>query len=94
MGNEIRVVVQSIELANEKVFAGNGKTYGSQYAAIFTGGPFPVPFKVNVEKGHEYPPGDYTIAPGSFITDEMGNLKLKSIKLLPLGGSSASAKAR
>lgn len=92
MSNAVRVIVQNTELVNEKVFAQNGKTYGSQYAAIFSGGPFPIPFKVNVEKGHEYPPGEYTIAPSSYITDDMGNLKLKSTKLLPLGGSSLPAK--
>lgn len=82
------VVIQSTNLQDVKEFDGNKKTYGWQSAGIFNGGDFPLPFRVNVEKGHEYAPGEYVIAPRSFITDGMGNLKLKSIKLLPTGGSS------
>jgi hypothetical protein len=92
MSIHIRVTVLSKVLHDAKVFAQNGKTYGRQNAAIFNGGDFPVPFNVNVEAGHEYEPGEYTIAPSSYRVDEMGNLKLKSTKLLPLGGSSAPKK--
>lgn len=89
MSNEVRIEIRSTNLLDEKEFAGNKKTYGRQNAAIFNGGDYPTPFKVNVEKGHEYAPGEYTIDPRSYIADEMGNLKLKSLKLLPLAGSSA-----
>lgn len=84
----VRVVIQSTTLQDVKEFEGNKKTYGWQSAGIFNGGDFPLPFRVNVEKGHEYPPGEYVISPRSFIADNMGNLKLKSIKLLPISGSS------
>ena len=42
----------------------------------------------------EYEPGEYTICPTSFQRDDFGNLKLKSVKLLSLGGSSATQAAR
>jgi hypothetical protein len=87
--NVIRVLVVSTALTNVKQFDQNKKFYGTQQAAIFNGGDFPMPFGVNVEQDHEYPPGDYTLDPKSFQRDERGNLKLKSLKLLPLGGSSA-----
>lgn len=88
--NLIRVEVRSTNLIDVKDF--QGKTYGWQSAAIYNGGDYPAPFRVNVQKGHEYAPGEYTIDPRSYRVDEMGNLKLKSTKLLPLGGSSAPAK--
>lgn len=88
----VRVEIRSTNLTDTKKFDGNGKTYGWQSAAIFNGGDYPTPFRVNVEAGHEYQPGDYTIAPASYKVDEMGNLKLKSTKLLPIGGTSAQIK--
>lgn len=91
MSNAIRCVVQSTNLTNVKKFDGNGKFYGTQSAAIFNGGDFPMPFGVNVEQGNEYAPGEYTIDPRSFQRDGMGNLKLQKLKLLPLGGSSKPA---
>ena len=92
MANEIRVIVQSKNLSNVKKFDGNGKFYGTQSAAIFNGGDFPMPFGVNVEEGHEYEPGEFTLDPRSFQRDGMGNLKLAKLKLLPLGGGSLPAK--
>lgn len=88
--NVVRVEVRSKNLTDVKPFS--GKVYGRQSAAVFNGGDYPTPFHVTVEQGHEYEPGDYTIAPSSYRVDDMGNLKLKSTKLLPLGGSSAPAK--
>jgi len=88
--NSVRVVVQSKNLVDVKEF--QGKRYGWQSAGCFNGGDFPAPFRVNVLEGHEYDPGEYTIAPSSYRTDDMGNLKLKSIKLLPLGGASIAKK--
>jgi hypothetical protein len=85
--NAARVVVVSKELHEKSEF--KGKTYGWQNAAIYNGGDFPVPFHVNVEAGHEYEPGEYMVAPASFIADEMKNLKLKRVKLLPMGGAVA-----
>jgi hypothetical protein len=88
--NVIRVVVQSKNLVEVKPF--KEKTYGWQSAAMFNGGDFPVPFRVNVEVGHEYEPGEYTFDPRSFIATEQGHAQLKRVKLLPLGGSSAVAR--
>lgn len=90
--NVVRVVVASVELSNVKQFDQNKKWYGTQQAAIYNGGDFPMPFGINVEQGHEYAPGEYTLAPSSFQRDERGNLRIKSPKLLPLGGSSAPLK--
>jgi hypothetical protein len=83
----IVVVIQSKNL--NRVEEWKGKYYGEQSAAMRNGGDFPTPIKVRVERGHEYEPGEYTFDPASFIADEMGNPKLKRVKLLPLGGSSA-----
>ena len=91
MNQSIVVVVQSKNL--QRVENWKGKNYGEQSAAMFTGGDFPTPIKVRVEQGAEYEPGDYTFAPSSFIADEMGNPKLKRIRLLPLGGSAVVKKA-
>lgn len=90
--NAARVVVVSKDLHDESDF--KNKKYGWQNAAIYNGGDFPLPFHVNVEKGHEYEPGEYTVAPASFIADEMKNLKLKRVKLLPLGGAVAQRQAK
>jgi hypothetical protein len=86
MNTQVRVEVRSKNLTDTKEF--QGKHYGWQSAAVFNGGDYPAPFRVNVRVGEEYEPGEYTIAPSSFRVDEMGNLKLKSTKLLPLGGTS------
>jgi len=88
--NSIRISVASKNTDRSREY--KGKTYAEQSAAIYNGGDFPKPFKVNVEAGHEYEPGDYTIDPRSFVVDEFGNLKVKGLRLLPLGGSSAAAK--
>jgi hypothetical protein len=85
--NVIRVVVQSKNLTEVKDF--KGKNYGWQGAAMYNGGDFPAPFRVNVQQGHEYEPGEYTFAPQSFVATEQGHAQLKRVKLLPLGGSSA-----
>lgn len=90
MSNEIIVEVLTTNTHAAKEY--RGKTYAKQNAAIYNGGDHPTPFEVNVEVGHEYPPGQYTIDPRSIITDEMRNLKFKSLKLLPLGGNSGKAK--
>lgn len=82
------VIVASKNTDRERPY--NNKTYAEQGAAIHNGGDFPVPFKVNVEKGHEYEPGEYVIDPRSYTRDDMGNLKLKGVRLLPLGGASVS----
>lgn len=86
----IRIEVKSKEL--RRVEEWKGKHYGEQSAAMFNGGDFPTPIKVRVEKGHEYEPGEYVFDPQSFIADEMGNAKLKRIKLLPVGGSAVVKK--
>lgn len=83
--NTIRVEVRSKNLDRVRLY--QGKNYGEQSAAIFNGGDYPLPFKVNVEQGREYDPGEYTIDPRSFVTDAMGNLQLKRVRLLPLGGA-------
>lgn len=77
-----KVVVRSTQLEREKEF--QGKVYGWQNAAIFNGGDFPAPFAVNAPKDAPYPPGEYVIDPRSYRIDENGNLRLKSIKLLPV----------
>lgn len=84
----IRIVVASKDTGSySKEY--KGKVYVYQNAAIFAGGDFPLPFQVNVEKGHEYEPGDYTIDPKSFRVDDRQNLTLRGVKLLPIAGSSA-----
>ncbi|MCF7220396.1 G5P family DNA-binding protein [Marilutibacter chinensis] len=91
MNMHVRVVIQSTNTNRPSEF--KGRRYGWQNAAIFNGGDFPLPFGVHVELGHEYPPGEYTIDPVSYQLDERGNLRLKGIKLLPVGGNSKAAKA-
>lgn len=86
--NAIRVEIRSKNTDRARDY--KGKTYAEQQAAIYNGGDYPTPFKVNVEKGHEYEPGDYTIDPRSFTTDQYGNLAVKALRLLPIGGSSAA----
>lgn len=90
MNNQLIVTVASTNLS--RVENWKGKNYGEQSAAMHNGGDFPTPIKVRVEQGHEYEPGQYVFDPRSYIADEMGNPKLKRIKLLPLGGSSAPVK--
>lgn len=90
MSNQLIVLVKSKEL--HRVENWKGKNYGEQGAAMFNGGDFPTPIKVRVEQGHEYEPGEYVFDPRSYIADEMGNPKLKRIKLLPLGGSTIAKK--
>ena len=89
--NSVRVVVASKTV--DRVREYKGKQYAEQGAAIFNGGDFPLPFKVPVEVGNEYEPGEYTLDPRSFIRDDFGNLKLKNVRLLGLAGSSATKKA-
>ena len=86
----ITLTVLSTNLTDVDEF--KGKFYGKQSAGMHNGGDFPTAIKVTVERGHEYPPGEYTFAPSSFIADEFGNVKLKRVKLLPLGGASAPKK--
>lgn len=86
----IRIEVKSTELRRAEEW--KGKVYGEQSAAMYNGGDFPTPIKVRVEKGHEYQPGEYVFDPASFVADEMGNPKLKRVKLLPVGGSSVPTK--
>ena len=86
----LRIEVRSTEL--KRVEEWKGKHYGEQSAAMYNGGDFPTPIKVRVEKGHEYPPGDYVFDPASYIADEMGNPKLKRIRLLPVGGAKLAGK--
>lgn len=86
----VRVEVRSKEL--KRVEPWKGKHYGEQGAAMYNGGDFPTPIKVRVEQGHEYEPGIYVFDPASFIADEMGNPKLKRVRLLPVAGGSATAK--
>lgn len=61
----------------------NGKTYGEQQAALFDGGDYPIPFKLNREAGQELNPGRYRFARGSFGTDKFGNLVLGRLSLEP-----------
>jgi hypothetical protein len=90
MNNQMVVVIASKTL--DRVEEWKGKRYGEQGAAMRNGGDFPQPIKVRVEEGHEYDPGEYVIDPRSYIADEMGNPKLKRIRLLPSGGASAPQK--
>ena len=90
MSVAIRVVIASKNL--NRVEEWKGKHYGEQAAAMHNGGDFPQPIKVRVERGQEYEPGEYTFDPASFIADEMGNPKLKRVRLLPLGGASLGGK--
>lgn len=91
MSSAIRVVIQSKNL--NRVEEWKGKHYGEQAAGMYNGGDFPQPIKVRVERGHEYEPGEYTFDPASYIADEMGNPKLKRIRLLPLAGGNLGKKA-
>jgi len=89
MSMHVRVVIQSTNTNRPSEF--KGKRYGWQNAAIFNGGDFPLPFGVHVEIGHEYAPGEYTIDPQSYQLDERGNLRLKGVKLLSVGGAAKPA---
>lgn len=58
------------------------KFYGEQQAALHgPGADYPLPFKVNVERGHEYEPGEYNLAMDSFGTDQHGNLRLNRVRI-------------
>lgn len=92
MSNNLHVVVRVLSKQLNRVENWKGKNYGEQGAGMFNGGDFPTPIKVRVEQGHEYEPGDYVFDPASFIADEMGNAKLKRVRLLPIGGASAPVK--
>ncbi|MDR7135722.1 hypothetical protein J2X06_002940 [Lysobacter niastensis] len=76
----MRVEIKSNKSTNHRA-GNNGKTYGEQQAALHTGGDFPLPFKVNVEVGHEKPAGWYRLSPSSFGTDKFGNLVLGRLSL-------------
>lgn len=88
--NVLRVTVLTKNITRERDY--KGTIYGEQSAAMYNGGDFPTPIKVPVVKGSEYAPGDYMIAPQSYVADEFGNPKLKRIQLLPLGGVEAPAR--
>lgn len=85
--NGLSVVVEVRSKELRRVENWKGKNYGEQTAAMYNGGDFPTPIKVRVEQGHEYEPGRYVFDPASFIADEMGNPKLKRVRLLPVGGA-------
>jgi len=60
-----------------------GVIYAEQEAALFAAGSdYPLPFKVNVEKGKEHAPGRYTLSRDSFSTDQHGNLKFGRPRLV------------
>jgi hypothetical protein len=59
-----------------------GKLYGEQQAALHVvGADYPLPFKVNVERGNEYEPGRYNLASDSFGTDQHNNLRLNRVRI-------------
>lgn len=80
----VRIVVLSKNISREREF--KGKVYGEQKAGMYNGGDFAKPIKVPVVKGEEYEPGTYVFDPASFTTDEHDNPKLKSVRLLRIGG--------
>ncbi len=84
--NTVQVEIKSTTVLNGKEY--QGKRYGNQVAGLHNGTDFPVPFKVYVEESNPYPKGMYVIDGRSFVTDQNGNLALKRLKLLPLGGKS------
>jgi helix-destabilizing protein len=92
MSGNLSVVVEVRSKQLNRVEEWKGKHYGEQGAAMYNGGDFPTPIKVRVEQGHEYEPGQYVFDPASFIADEMGNPKLKRVKLLPIGGAKLAGK--
>lgn len=60
-----------------------GTVYAEQEAALFAAGSdYPLPFKVNVTQGKEFPPGRYALARDSFSTDQHGNLKFGRARLV------------
>lgn len=91
--NNLSVVVEVKSKNLSRVENWKGKFYGEQGAAMYNGADFPMPIKVRVEQGHEYEPGQYVFDPASFTADEMGNPKLKRVRLLPISGSSTPARA-
>lgn len=89
---QLSVVVEVVSKRLSRVEPWKGKNYGEQGAAMHNGGDFPTPIKVRVQEGHEYEPGRYVFDPASFIADEMGNPKLKRVRLLPIGGAKLAGK--
>lgn len=79
----MRITIKSANLKNLRQY--KDKNYGEQEAALDAGGDFALPFKLNRQEGEAYAPGQYTLAPESFTTDEHGNLKIKRPSLIPLG---------
>lgn len=67
-----------------------GKFYADQQAALHNGGDYPLPFNLNVERGHEVPAGEYTLSPSVFGTDQFGNLIMRRVKPSDLVSTSAA----
>lgn len=78
----MKIQIKSKNTSNQREY--KGRMYGEQEAAILGGGDYPLPFKVNVELGKEYDPGDYTLDVQSFATDQHRNLQLKRVRLVKL----------
>jgi hypothetical protein len=88
----MKVQIKSATSTNHREY--KGRYYGEQQAALVGGqADFPLAFRLNVERGAEYPPGDYELDPASFHTDEHGNLRMKRVRLLPTKAAPAPAKA-
>lgn len=75
------VEIKRAESTNPREY--KGTIYAEQEAALFAAGSdYPLPFKLNVTQGKEFPPGRYTFARDSFSTDQHGNLKMGRARLV------------
>ena len=81
--NEVRITVKSEKTVSER----NRKTgdeYRKQQVALDIGGDYPLPFFITVDQ--PYPPGTYTLTPGSFRVNQFNSLELNpyALELVPI----------
>lgn len=75
--------VKSDKLNNLREY--KGAMYGEQTVALYDGGDYPTPGKLNRKEGEALKPGTYDLAPGCIGTDKHGNYVLGRIRLVPRG---------
>lgn len=58
------------------------KTIHEQTAYAYTGGAFPVEFKIPLDShGDAYPVGEYSLHPGSFTVNRFGSLEINRFQI-------------
>ena len=93
----MKVLVMNTDVKTRSFPAREGKpavNFREQSAAIDRPGEFPLPFTVSLEETQApYPPGEYTIDPGSLQNNKFGGLEFgRRITLVPIK-TAAAAKA-